>query len=276
MPRGSLGEPSRVGRQGLPAAGSDVLGDRGAALPTATTAPARIGGARTGDVRQVASAGHTERGEGVRPWGSHPAVTRRHAADATPSDPGHEEGRRTGQRALTGRPRRAGVRTAGIRRPASPGRRRTAGGRSPRCRCLVSALELARYVCSPRWAWRRDAVTHAGRGRESGTARRIHSTHRVDGHSASASDPANALPVRGLPGVALAGESRWVRNVRAAGGRAVIRRRGARQVHLEEMDLGCAGGTRPTHSEPVTTSASPSLPRCRPGRVAGRRRGRCR
>ncbi|HET9650237.1 MAG TPA: nitroreductase/quinone reductase family protein, partial [Microlunatus sp.] len=35
--------------------------------------------------------------------------------------------------------------------------------------------------------------------------------------------------------VALAGESQWVRNVRAAGGRAVIRRRRARSVHLEEL-----------------------------------------
>lgn len=35
--------------------------------------------------------------------------------------------------------------------------------------------------------------------------------------------------------VALAGESQWVRNVRAAQGRAVIRRRRARRVHLEEM-----------------------------------------
>ena len=35
--------------------------------------------------------------------------------------------------------------------------------------------------------------------------------------------------------VALAGESHWVRNVRAARGQAVVRRRGARQVHLEEL-----------------------------------------
>jgi hypothetical protein len=35
--------------------------------------------------------------------------------------------------------------------------------------------------------------------------------------------------------VALAGESQWVRNVRAAHGRAIIRRRGAREVHLEEL-----------------------------------------
>lgn len=126
--RGRLGEPCRVGRPGLPAAGSDVLGDRGATLAAATPAPVRVGGARAGDVRHVASAGRTERGEGVRPGGSDPAVTLRHAADATPSDPGRGAVRQTGQRALTGGARRAGVRTAGIRRPASRGRRRTGSG----------------------------------------------------------------------------------------------------------------------------------------------------
>jgi len=35
--------------------------------------------------------------------------------------------------------------------------------------------------------------------------------------------------------VALAGESEWVRNVRAAEGRAVIRRRGARPVRVVEV-----------------------------------------
>jgi deazaflavin-dependent oxidoreductase (nitroreductase family) len=35
--------------------------------------------------------------------------------------------------------------------------------------------------------------------------------------------------------VSLAGESEWVRNVRAAGGRAVLHRRGARPVHLLEL-----------------------------------------
>jgi len=35
--------------------------------------------------------------------------------------------------------------------------------------------------------------------------------------------------------VALAGESQWVRNVRAAHGRAIIRRRGGRSVRLEEL-----------------------------------------
>lgn len=37
--------------------------------------------------------------------------------------------------------------------------------------------------------------------------------------------------------VSLAGESQWVRNVRAAGGRAVIRRRRARPVQLEELPV---------------------------------------
>ncbi len=37
--------------------------------------------------------------------------------------------------------------------------------------------------------------------------------------------------------VALAGESQWVRNVRAAGGRAVLRRRRARPVRLEELPV---------------------------------------
>jgi len=35
--------------------------------------------------------------------------------------------------------------------------------------------------------------------------------------------------------VALAGESQWVRNVRAAAGRAVIRRRTAHRVRLQEL-----------------------------------------
>jgi len=35
--------------------------------------------------------------------------------------------------------------------------------------------------------------------------------------------------------VSLAGESEWVRNVRAAGGRAVLRRRGDKAVHLVEL-----------------------------------------
>lgn len=37
--------------------------------------------------------------------------------------------------------------------------------------------------------------------------------------------------------VALAGDSQWVRNVRAAGGRAVLRRRAAHPVLLEELDV---------------------------------------
>lgn len=67
----------------------------------------------------------------------------------------------------------------------------------------------------------RDAVTLEVRGRTSGRPRRVpilRTSHRG----------ADYL-------VALAGESQWVRNVRAARGRAVIRRRGARSVRLEEL-----------------------------------------
>jgi hypothetical protein len=67
----------------------------------------------------------------------------------------------------------------------------------------------------------RDAVTLQVRGRASGKVRRVPILRtRHQG--------ADYL-------VALAGESQWVRNVRAAHGRAIIRRRGAREVHLEEL-----------------------------------------
>ena len=67
----------------------------------------------------------------------------------------------------------------------------------------------------------RDAVTLQVRGRTSGKARRVPILRtRHQG--------ADYL-------VALAGESQWVRNVRAAHGHAIIRRRGARSVHLEEL-----------------------------------------
>jgi len=67
----------------------------------------------------------------------------------------------------------------------------------------------------------RDAVTLQVRGRTTGKARRVpilRTRYRGDDYL-----------------VALAGESQWVRNVRAARGHAVIRRRGARQVYLEEL-----------------------------------------
>jgi len=67
----------------------------------------------------------------------------------------------------------------------------------------------------------RDAVTLQVRGRTSGKVRRIpilRTRYRGDDYL-----------------VALAGESQWVRNVRAARGDAVIRRRGVRHVHLEEL-----------------------------------------
>lgn len=67
----------------------------------------------------------------------------------------------------------------------------------------------------------RDAVTLQVRGRTSGKVRRVpilRTRYRGDDHL-----------------VALAGESQWVRNVRAAHGDAVIRRGAARQVSLEEL-----------------------------------------
>jgi deazaflavin-dependent oxidoreductase (nitroreductase family) len=64
-------------------------------------------------------------------------------------------------------------------------------------------------------------VTLQVRGRKSGKPRRI---------------PILRTPYRGADYlVALAGESQWVRNVRAAGGQAVIRRRTAHRVHLQEL-----------------------------------------
>ena len=67
----------------------------------------------------------------------------------------------------------------------------------------------------------RDADTLQVRGRKSGKVRRV---------------PILRTRYRGEDYlVALAGESQWVRNVRAAQGRAVIRRRGARRVRLEEL-----------------------------------------
>jgi deazaflavin-dependent oxidoreductase (nitroreductase family) len=67
----------------------------------------------------------------------------------------------------------------------------------------------------------RDAITLEVRGRRSGKPRRV---------------PVLQTPYRGEDHlVALAGESEWVRNVRAAQGRAVIRRRKARRVRLVEV-----------------------------------------
>jgi deazaflavin-dependent oxidoreductase (nitroreductase family) len=70
----------------------------------------------------------------------------------------------------------------------------------------------------------RDAVTLEVRGRTSRKPRRI---------------PVLRTRCRGDDYlVSLAGESQWVRNVRAAGGRAVIRRRTAHPVHLVEVPAG--------------------------------------
>lgn len=69
----------------------------------------------------------------------------------------------------------------------------------------------------------KDAVTLGVRGRRTGNVRRT----PVRRTSFGGDDYL----------VALAGESEWVGNVRAAGGRAVIRRRGARPVHLVELSV---------------------------------------
>ena len=67
----------------------------------------------------------------------------------------------------------------------------------------------------------RDAVTLQVPGRSSGKPRRT---------------PILRTPYRGQDYlVALAGESQWVRNVRAAGGQAVLRRRTAHRAHLQEL-----------------------------------------
>jgi hypothetical protein len=67
----------------------------------------------------------------------------------------------------------------------------------------------------------RNAVTLIVRGRTTGKVRRI---------------PILRTPYRGNDYlVALAGEAQWVRNVRAADGQAAVRRRGTREVHLEEI-----------------------------------------
>jgi deazaflavin-dependent oxidoreductase (nitroreductase family) len=67
----------------------------------------------------------------------------------------------------------------------------------------------------------RDAVMLQVPGRRSGKPRRT---------------PILRTPYRGQDYlVALAGESQWVRNVRAAGGQAVLRRRTAHRVQLQEL-----------------------------------------
>ncbi len=67
----------------------------------------------------------------------------------------------------------------------------------------------------------RGVVTLEVRGRTSGKVRRVPvlvTRHDIDDYL-----------------VALAGEAQWVRNVRAAGGHVVIRRRRARKAQLEEI-----------------------------------------
>jgi hypothetical protein len=66
-----------------------------------------------------------------------------------------------------------------------------------------------------------DAVTLEVRGRTSGKPRRTPILRTAyQGHDYL---------------VALAGQAQWVRNVRAASGRAILRRRGTQHVHLEEV-----------------------------------------
>lgn len=69
----------------------------------------------------------------------------------------------------------------------------------------------------------RDAVTLEVVGRTTGRVRRI---------------PILRTPYRGHDYlVSLSGEAQWVRNVRAAAGRAVVRRRGRRTVRLVEVPV---------------------------------------
>jgi hypothetical protein len=67
----------------------------------------------------------------------------------------------------------------------------------------------------------RDAVTLEVRGRTSGKPRRtpiLRTAYQGNDYL-----------------VALAGQAQWVRNVRTASGHALLRRRGTRHVHLEEL-----------------------------------------
>jgi deazaflavin-dependent oxidoreductase (nitroreductase family) len=96
----------------------------------------------------------------------------------------------------------------------------------------------------------RDAVTLQVRGRRSGKPRRT---------------PILRTPYRGQDYlVALAGESQWVRNVRAAAGQAVLRRRTAHRVHLQELP--------PEERPEVIGGVSPSRPRAQ-RRQGGRQAG---
>lgn len=66
--------------------------------------------------------------------------------------------------------------------------------------------------------------------------------------------------------VALAGESEWVRNVRAAQGRAVLHRRGARRVTLEEL---------PESERAPVLAAYQAAGEERSGEAGGRLQARC-
>lgn len=105
----------------------------------------------------------------------------------------------------------------------------------------------------------RDAVTPQVRGRSSGKLRRLsilRTHYRDEGYL-----------------VALAGVSQWVRNVRAADGHVVIRRRKTRKVRFEEL----APAVTRTHTPTFARSANGLSPR---GHIVGSpppnaRGGRC-
>lgn len=83
----------------------------------------------------------------------------------------------------------------------------------------VIGVPLTRLGLAPR-----DAITLEVRGRSSGKPRRTPILRtRFQGHDYL---------------VSLAGEAQWVRNARAAGGEAIVHRRGARRVRLEELPVG--------------------------------------
>ena len=85
-------------------------------------------------------------------------------------------------------------------------------------RLNLIGVPLARLGLAPH-----DAVTLEVRGRISGKVRRtpiLRTAYQGDDYL-----------------VSLAGEAQWARNVRAASGRAILRRRGAHHVHLEEVPL---------------------------------------
>jgi len=98
----------------------------------------------------------------------------------------------------------------------------------------------------------RDAVTLEVRGRTSGKPRRT---------------PILRTAYQGNEYlVALAGEAQWVRNVRAASGRAILRRRGTHHVRLEEV---------PAAGRATVIAEYLRLGRERSGEAAAAKQARC-